>query len=54
MLEITRTSEGHSHGSSFYDGLFKDPSVVRSVFDESGRFAGVGFTSNTNTTWSHI
>ncbi|WP_129116000.1 Cdc6/Cdc18 family protein [Halegenticoccus tardaugens] len=54
MLEITRTGGGRGRGSFLRHRLLEDPSVIRSVFDESDRFAGAGFTSGTNTTWSNI
>ncbi|WP_224450292.1 Cdc6/Cdc18 family protein [Haloprofundus salilacus] len=54
VLEITRTGGGRARGSYLRHRLLEDPSVIRSVFDESDRFAGAGFTSETNTTWSNI
>ncbi|WP_117595524.1 orc1/cdc6 family replication initiation protein [Haloprofundus halophilus] len=54
VLEITRTGGGRGRGSFLRHRLLEDPSVIRSVFDESDRFAGAGFTSETNTTWSNI
>jgi cell division control protein 6 len=55
VLEIERTGDGRARGSYLQHRLLEDPSVVRSVFDQSDRFAGVGFTSGTvTTTWSNI
>ncbi|SFR64117.1 Cdc6/Cdc18 family protein [Halogeometricum limi] len=55
VLEITRTGGGRARGSYLQHRLLEDPSLVRSAFDQSGRFAGVGFASGgTTTTWSNI
>ena len=55
VLDITRTGDGRARGSYLRLHLIEDPSVIRPVFDESSRFAGVGPTSGaTATTWSNI
>ncbi|ELZ32613.1 ORC complex protein Cdc6/Orc1 [Halogeometricum pallidum JCM 14848] len=55
VLEITRTGGGRARGSYLQHHLLEDPSVIRSAFDGSERFAGVGFTAgSTTTTWSNI
>lgn len=55
VLDITRTGGGRAQGSYLQHRLLEDPSVIRSVFDESGRFAGISFASGTaTTTWSNI
>ncbi|MFC6823640.1 Cdc6/Cdc18 family protein [Halopelagius fulvigenes] len=55
VLEIERTGGGRAQGSYLQHRLLEDPSVIRSVFDRSDRFAGIGFTAgNVTTTWSNI
>ncbi|MDS0301149.1 orc1/cdc6 family replication initiation protein [Halogeometricum sp. S1BR25-6] len=55
VLEITRTGGGRARGSYLQHRLLEDPSVIRSGFDGSDRFAGVGFSAGeVTTTWSNI
>lgn len=55
VLEITRTGGGRARGSYLRHRLLEDPSVIRSAFEKSDRFARIGITSGTTaTTWSNI
>ncbi|WP_227357406.1 Cdc6/Cdc18 family protein [Haladaptatus salinisoli] len=55
VLEITRTGGGRARGSYLRHRLLEDPSVIRSAFENSDRFARIGITSGTTTTtWSNI
>ncbi|GAA0240073.1 DNA replication protein Orc4 [Halobacterium noricense] len=55
VLEITRTGGGRARGSYLHHRLLEDPSVIRSAFEESDRFARIGISSGTTTTtWSNI
>ncbi|ADQ68873.1 cell division control protein Cdc6 [Halogeometricum borinquense] len=55
VLDIVRTGDGRARGSYLEHHLVEDPSVIRSVFNEDGRFSGVGFAAGPSTnTWSNI
>ncbi|SIR75889.1 cell division control protein 6 [Haladaptatus litoreus] len=54
VLEITRTGGGRARGSYLRHHLLEDPSVIRSAFEKSDRFARIGISSGTTTTWSNI
>ncbi|WP_101296813.1 Cdc6/Cdc18 family protein [Halegenticoccus soli] len=55
VLDIARTGGGRARGSYLECHLVEDPGIVRSVINEDGRFAGLGFASGRNsTTWSNI
>lgn len=55
VLEIERTGDGRARGSYLQHRLLEDPSIIRSVFNQNDRFAGVGSTfEKVTTTWSNI
>ncbi len=55
VLDITYTGNGRARGNYLEHRLVEDPAVVRSVLNDDGRFARLGFVSGTNaTTWSNI